>query len=122
MTESQRKIGSSSSDTPHNGLGLRVSWVPKVGGGIYGTNVRMETFLRRGLEELRFRETGGCMPDHFQNVLLRELPSLVLEKLKPRLRAQNFAPGQVLFTAGDKITNMYFLRAGAVSLVCELAG
>jgi CRP-like cAMP-binding protein len=60
------------------------------------------------------------MPD--QNLLLRELPSLVLEKLKPRLRLQNFAPGQVLFAAGDKITNIYFPRSGAVSLVCELAG
>jgi CRP-like cAMP-binding protein len=60
------------------------------------------------------------MPD--QNLFLRDLPALVLEKLKPRLRAQNFAPGQVLFSAGDKIANIYFPRAGAVSLVCELAG
>jgi len=60
------------------------------------------------------------MPD--QNLLLRELPALVLEKLKSRLRVQNFAPGQVLFAAGDKISNIYFLRSGAVSLVCELSG
>lgn len=60
------------------------------------------------------------MPDH--NLLLRGLPPLVLDKLRPRLRAQNFAPGQVLFAAGDKIGNIYFLRSGAVSLVCELTG
>lgn len=60
------------------------------------------------------------MPD--QNLLLRELSSLVLEKLKPRLRVQNFAAGQVLFSAGDKIGTIYFMRSGAVSLVCELAG
>jgi len=60
------------------------------------------------------------MPD--QNLLLRELPSTVLDKLKPRLRAQTFAPGQVLFSAGDKIGNVYFMRSGAVSLVCELSG
>ena len=59
------------------------------------------------------------MPD--QNLLLRELPPSVLEKLKPRLRIQNFAAGQVLFSAGDKISNIYFMRSGAVSLVCELA-
>jgi CRP-like cAMP-binding protein len=59
------------------------------------------------------------MPD--QNLLLRELPPLVQEKLKPRFRIQNFAPGQVLFAAGDKIGNIYFPRSGAVSLVCELA-
>jgi len=60
------------------------------------------------------------MPD--QNLLLRDLPSSVLDKLRPRLRAQNFSPGQVLFAAGDKIANIYFPRAGAVSLVCELTG
>lgn len=60
------------------------------------------------------------MPD--QNLLLRGLPAPVLEKLKPRLRTQNFAPGQVLFAAGDKISNIYFMRSGAVSLVCELSG
>jgi len=60
------------------------------------------------------------MPD--QNLLLRDLSLLVLDKLRPRLRAQNFAPGQVLFSAGDKISNIYFPRSGAVSLVCELAG
>jgi CRP-like cAMP-binding protein len=59
------------------------------------------------------------MPD--QNLLLRYLPSLVLEKLKPRLRALTLSPGQVLFSAGDKIGNIYFPRAGAVSLVCELS-
>jgi CRP-like cAMP-binding protein len=58
------------------------------------------------------------MPD--QNLLLRELSGGVLEKLKPRLRAQNFAAGQVLFAPGDKISNIYFMRSGAVSLVCEL--
>jgi CRP-like cAMP-binding protein len=59
------------------------------------------------------------MPD--QNLLLRELPPSVLEKLKPRLRIQNFAAGQVLFSAGEKTSNIYFMRSGAVSLVCELA-
>src|SRR3954469_18322969 len=59
------------------------------------------------------------MPD--QNLLLRELPPLVLDKLKPRLRAHNFPAGQVLFTAGDKISNIYFMWSGAVSLVCELS-
>jgi CRP-like cAMP-binding protein len=59
------------------------------------------------------------LPD--QNLLLRDLPAVVLEKLKPRLRVQNFAPGQVLFAAGDKISNIYFPRACAVSLVCELS-
>ncbi|MEN3355975.1 MAG: hypothetical protein V7640_4133 [Betaproteobacteria bacterium] len=56
-----------------------------------------------------------------QNLLLRDLPPLVLERLKPRLRAQNFAPGQVLFSADDKTSSIYFPRSGAVSLVCELA-
>jgi CRP-like cAMP-binding protein len=60
------------------------------------------------------------MPD--QNLLLRDLPPIVLDKLKPRLRAHNFTPGQVLFAAGDRISNLYFPRAGAVSLVCELSG
>lgn len=60
------------------------------------------------------------MPD--QNLLLRDLPPVVLEKLKPRLRIQNFAAGQVLFSAGDKVSNIYFMRSGAVSLVCELTG
>lgn len=60
------------------------------------------------------------MPD--QNLLLRDLPASVLDKLKPRLRAQNFVPGQVLFTAGDKVSNIYFPRSGAISLVCELSG
>jgi CRP-like cAMP-binding protein len=59
------------------------------------------------------------MPD--QNLLLRDLSGGVLEKLRPRLRAQNFAAGQVLFAPGDKISNIYFMRSGAVSLVCELA-
>jgi len=59
------------------------------------------------------------MPD--ENLLLRGLPPLVLDKLKPRLRAQNFAAGQVLFAPGDKITSIYFMRSGAVSLVCEFA-
>jgi CRP-like cAMP-binding protein len=56
-----------------------------------------------------------------QNLFLRDLPSLVLEKLKPRLRAQNLSSGQVLFAPGDKVSNIYFMRSGAVSLVCELA-
>src|SRR4051794_41984416 len=60
------------------------------------------------------------MPD--QNLLLRELPPLVLDKLKPRLRAHNFPAGQVLFSAGDKTSNIYFMRSGAISLVCELSG
>ena len=54
------------------------------------------------------------MPD--QNLLLRDLPPSVLEKLKPRLRIQTFVPGQVLFAAGDKISNIHFMRSGAVSL------
>lgn len=59
------------------------------------------------------------MPD--QNLLLQELPPLVLDQLKPRLRAQSFAAGQVLFSPGGKVSNIYFMRTGAISLVCELA-
>jgi CRP-like cAMP-binding protein len=53
--------------------------------------------------------------------VLRDLPNATLDALKPRLRTQNFAPGQVLFAAGDQINKLYFMRSGAVSLVCELA-
>mgnify|MGYP002651072475 CR=1 FL=1 len=60
------------------------------------------------------------MPD--ENLILRDLSGLLLERLKPRLRVQNLVPGQVLFAAGDTISNIYFPRSGAVSLVCELAG
>jgi CRP-like cAMP-binding protein len=60
------------------------------------------------------------MPD--RNRVLRDLPDATLDALKPRLRTHNFAPGQVLFASGDQINNIYFMRAGAVSLVCELAG
>ena len=59
------------------------------------------------------------MPD--QNLFLRSLPVGVLDKLKPRLRNHNFATGHVLFTAGDKVGAVYFMRSGAVSLVSELS-
>jgi CRP-like cAMP-binding protein len=59
------------------------------------------------------------MPD--QNLFLRALPGAVLDKLKPRLRAHDFPAGQVLFSTGNKVTNVYFMRSGAVSLVSELS-
>lgn len=59
------------------------------------------------------------MPE--QNLVLRALPAAFMDRLKLRGRAQNFAAGHVLFSAGDKITNIYFPRSGAISLVCELA-
>ena len=60
------------------------------------------------------------MPD--QNSLLRALPTSLLELLKVRLRVQDLIAGVVLFTAGDKVSNIYFPRSGAISLVCELKG
>lgn len=57
-----------------------------------------------------------------ENMLLRALPPAVLGLLKPRLRALELRAGEVLFTAGDKVANIYFLQSGAVSLVTELAG
>src|SRR5262245_8157403 len=57
-----------------------------------------------------------------QNFLLQALPLGVLDLLKPRLRPIDLPAGDVLFVAGDKVSNIYFLQAGAVSLVSELSG
>src|SRR6185312_4487907 len=45
----------------------------------------------------------------------------LFDKVRPRLRTCNHAAGEVLFRAGDKITNVHFWETGAVSLVLELA-
>ena len=58
------------------------------------------------------------MPD--QNLVLRAVSAPVLNRLRPRLRYHQFASDQVLFSAGDKVSNIYFLVSGAVSLVSEL--
>lgn len=55
-----------------------------------------------------------------QNFVLRSLPSLVVDRLRPRLRPQTFAAGQVLFASGDQVSSIYFPTAGAISLVTEL--
>src|SRR5689334_7653995 len=62
------------------------------------------------------------VPIPSRNSLLRYLPSSVLERMKPRLRAVNLTLRQVLFSAGDKIETIFFPTSGAVSLVVELSG
>jgi CRP-like cAMP-binding protein len=56
-----------------------------------------------------------------QNALLYSLPDRTLSLLKPRLRHQQLADGHVLFSANDKVANVYFPVSGAISLVTELA-
>ena len=51
-----------------------------------------------------------------ENLLLRTLSPTALSLLKPRMRPQELRAGEVLFTAGDKVNNIYFIQAGAVSL------
>jgi|SRR5581483_4556132 len=41
--------------------------------------------------------------------------------LSPRLHDRDFAAGEVLFAAGQKVSNLYFFSSGAVSLVTELS-
>jgi CRP-like cAMP-binding protein len=60
------------------------------------------------------------MPVH--NRFLRALSPALYEKIKPRLRTKGYAAGGVLFQADDRISNLYFFHAGAVSLAAELAG
>lgn len=55
------------------------------------------------------------------NLILRALPDTVLEQVRPRLRPVYLAAGQGLFSAGDRVDSIYFVRAGAVSFVSELA-
>jgi len=57
-----------------------------------------------------------------ENLLLRTLSPSTFSLLKPRMRPQELRAGEVLFTAGDKVSNIYFIQAGAVSLVTELTG
>jgi len=57
-----------------------------------------------------------------QNLLLRALSPAVLDLLKPGLQTHQFAAGDVLFAAGDRIKNLVFMHSGAVSLVTELSG
>jgi CRP-like cAMP-binding protein len=57
-----------------------------------------------------------------QSVVLGALPFAVLDRLKPRLRVQDFPVSQVLFATGDRVESIYFPTAGAISLVTELAG
>jgi len=58
---------------------------------------------------------------HLLNQFLRGLSPALFDKVRPRLRTCNHAAGEVLFRAGDKITNVHFWQTGAVSLVLELA-
>jgi CRP-like cAMP-binding protein len=57
-----------------------------------------------------------------QNRLLHAMPLAVLDKLKPRLHGHPLDAGTVLYSAGDRISDVYFMVSGAVSLVTELSG
>jgi CRP-like cAMP-binding protein len=56
------------------------------------------------------------------NAFLCRLSPALFERLNPHLRTRDFASGDILFRAGDKVSNVYFWHAGAVSLVLELSG
>jgi CRP-like cAMP-binding protein len=56
-----------------------------------------------------------------RNQFLRALSPPLFEKVASRLRAKDYASGDVLFFVGDKIVNIYFFHTGGVSLVLELA-
>jgi CRP-like cAMP-binding protein len=60
------------------------------------------------------------MPVH-QNLSFSELAAPVRQKLEPHLERKNFVAGQVLFMPGDKVSRLYFLNSGAVSLITSLA-
>lgn len=55
------------------------------------------------------------------NVILRFLPETVLEQITPQLRKISLLAGHELFSPGDRINALYFVRSGAVSLVSELS-
>jgi CRP-like cAMP-binding protein len=57
-----------------------------------------------------------------RNAFLNALPSDVFGALRPRLRKRELPLGDVLFVDGNKIDLVYFLHAGAISLVTELEG
>jgi CRP-like cAMP-binding protein len=57
-----------------------------------------------------------------QNQFLRALSPATFGQFKPRLHSRPFATGEVLFKAGDRVSSIYFMNSGAISLVCDLAG
>jgi CRP-like cAMP-binding protein len=56
-----------------------------------------------------------------ENLFLQSLSPRLLETIGPHARPFNFAVGNILFTPGKPIDRLYFVEAGAVSLVLELA-
>src|SRR4051794_24468264 len=63
-------------------------------------------------------QKGASMPA--QNFFLRDLSPELFNTVTPRLRTRDATAGNVLFRAGDKVSNVYFPRTGAISLVLEL--
>ena len=57
----------------------------------------------------------------FENLGLRNLPPDIFRKLAPLLHEHVFPAGKILFMPGDAIRHLYFMTAGAVSLVTPLA-
>jgi len=55
-----------------------------------------------------------------QNHCLLQLTPAVLDKAKASLRPREFAASELLFAPGDRISELYFPTAGAVSLVTPL--
>jgi CRP-like cAMP-binding protein len=52
-----------------------------------------------------------------RNRILRSLTRDELQRLKPFSEPMNLAAGQVLFEAGDRISELYFLESGMASLL-----
>jgi CRP-like cAMP-binding protein len=57
----------------------------------------------------------------YHNQCLSQLPIDVFDKLKPHLQFDKFSLARTLLRPGDKITRLFFLTSGAVSLVTPLA-
>ncbi len=59
------------------------------------------------------------MPE--DNRVLASLPPAVFSSLKLRLHPRAFKSDDVLYSAGERVEGIYFLRSGAISLVTELS-